>query len=236
MNHMTTRRLPGPLIGLMSIAAAAGLGGCPPRLQAADTPPKEALVLQLPAPTVRGTPEDLPKGPGIEPYSDKPRPPFLVPKGVRNLALGRPVTASVEPFTGDLSQLTDGKKEAVDADTIEMKKGVQYVQVDLGASCPLYAIVLWHDHRYLQVVHAVIVRVSDDPQFKTGVQTLFNNDQTNAAGQGIGADREYFETNQGKLIDAKGIKGRYVRCYSKGGSAGALNCWEEIEVYGLPAQ
>ena len=37
-----------------------------------------------------------------------------------------------------------------------------------------------------------------------------------AAGLGIGKDREYFETNEGKLVDAKGIKARYVRLYSKG--------------------
>jgi hypothetical protein len=35
---------------------------------AADT---EALVLSLPAPTLKGTPEQLPTGPGIEANSDK---------------------------------------------------------------------------------------------------------------------------------------------------------------------
>src|SRR5438445_6458314 len=71
---------------------------------AADPPPREALALQLPAPTLKGTPEDLPKGPNIEPLSDKPRPPFLAPKGVANVALGKPVTSNVPPFSGELSQ------------------------------------------------------------------------------------------------------------------------------------
>src|SRR5579859_3164590 len=86
---------------------------------------KEPLALQLPAPTLKGTPEDLPKAPTIEPISDKPRPPFMVPKGVKNVALGKPVTASVQPFNGELSQVTDGKKEAYDSDAVEMKKGTQ---------------------------------------------------------------------------------------------------------------
>ena len=40
----------------------------------------------------------------------------------------------------------------------------------------------------------------------------------------------------GRIIDGKGGKGRYLRTYTKGGSLSALNCWQEIEVYGLPAQ
>ena len=197
---------------------------------------KEALKLQLPAPTLKGTPEDLPKGPHIEPLSDKPRPPFLAPKGVQNVALGKPATGSVAPFVGEMSQVTDGKKEAVDADAVEFKKGTQWVQVDLGETYAIYAIAMWHDHRYIQVMHDVIVQVSDDPEFKNNVQTLFNNDVDNSSSLGLGTDREYFETNQGKIVDAKGAKGRYVRGYTKGSTSTALNCWQEIEVYALPAK
>jgi len=197
---------------------------------------KEALNLQLPAPTLKGTPEDLPKAPHIEPLSDKPRPPFLVPKGVKNVALGKPVTSSVAPFTGELKQVTDGKKEAFDYDAVEFKRGTQWVQIDLGEPCTVYAIALWHDHRYIQVMHDVILQVSDDPEFKTGVQTIFNNDVDNSSNFGIGTDREFFETNRGKLIDGKGAKGRYFRSYLKGSTSSALNCWQEIEVYGLPAK
>jgi hypothetical protein len=87
------------------------------------------------------------------------------------------------------------------------------------------------------VYRDVIVQVSDDPEFKTGVQTLFNNDQKNSAGLGIGTDREYFEnslTGAGKVIDAHGIQARYVRCYSKGSTDSALNSYIEVEAYGLP--
>jgi hypothetical protein len=205
---------------------------------AADAPAKdtEPLALKLPAPTLKGTPEDLPTGSNIEPLSDKPPRPFYVPKGVKNVALGRPVTASVKPFTGELSQITDGKKEAFDYDCVEMKKGTQWIQVDLGESLPIYAIAMWHDHRYIQVMHDVIVQVSDDPEFQNGVTTLFNNDVDNSSGLGVGTDREYFETHYGKIVDGKGVKARYVRCYTRGGSLSALNCWQELEVYALPSQ
>ena len=196
--------------------------------------PKEPLLLKLPAPTLKGTPGDLPTGPHLEPLSKEPRPPFLVPKGVANVALGKPVTGSVQPFSGELKQVTDGEKEAIDDHAVEMKKGTQWVQVDLGAPCAIYAVVVWHDHRYIQAMHDVIIQVSDDPEFKTGVQTLFNNDMDNSSGLGIGTDREYFETAEGKLVDAKGVKARYLRSYTKGSSSGALNCHQEIEVYGLP--
>ncbi len=215
--------------------ALAGLLLCLP-LFGAEAPAKEALALQLPAPTLKGTPEDLPKGPNIEPLTDKPRPPFMVPRGVTNVALDKPVTSSVAPFSGELNQITDGKKEAFDYDAVEFKKGTQWVQVDLGDTYSFYAIALWHDHRYIQVMHDVIVQVSDDPAFKTNVQTLFNNDLDNSAALGAGTDREYFETHQGKIIDAKGVKARYLRGYTRGSTSSALNCWQEIEIYALPAK
>jgi hypothetical protein len=196
---------------------------------------KEPLTLKLPDPTLKGTPEDLPKAPNIDPPQDKATS-FMVPKGVQNIAQGKTVTSSVPPYTGDLSQITDGKKEPVDSDAVEFKKGVQWVQVDLGAPAEIYAVALWHDHRYIQVTKCVIVQVSDDPEFKQNVTTLFNNDQENAAGLGAGTDRQYFETRFGKIIDGKGVKARYVRGYTKGTSQGAMNAWQEIEVYGLPAK
>jgi len=196
----------------------------------------EALKLQLPAPTLKGTPEDLPSGPNIEPIRDKPRPPFMVAKGVKNVALGKSATSSVKPFSGEIAQITDGKKEAFDYDAVEMKKGTQWAQVDLGEAATIHAIVLWHDHRYIQVMRDVIVQLSDDPEFKTGVTAVFNNDMDNSSGLGVGLDREYFETHEGKIIEVKGVKARYVRGYTKGGSLSALNCWQEMEVYALPAK
>src|ERR1041385_5699843 len=95
---------------------------------------------------------------------------------------------------------------------------------------------MWHDHRYVQAMHDVILQVSDDPEFKTGVTTLYNNDTDNSAGLGVGTDREYFELQFGRVVAGKGVKARYERGYTKGGSLTALNCWQELEVYALPAK
>jgi hypothetical protein len=214
------------------LSAAVALGVCSSAF-AADT---EALALKLPAATLKGTPEDLPTGPHIEPPSDKPPVPVQVPKGVVNVAAGKTVTASVQPFQGELAQITDGKKEPLDDDAVEMKKGVQWIQVDLGKEHEIHAVAMWHDHRYVQAFHDVIVQVSNDPEFKKDVTTLYNNDVDNSAGFGVGTDREYFEMRWGRTVPGKGAKGRYVRAYTKGSSLAALNCWEELEVYALPAK
>lgn len=197
---------------------------------------KAALKLELPAPTLKGTPEELPTGPNIEANSDKAPALPALSKGVQNVALNKAVTSSVKPFTGELEQITDGKKEAFDYDTVEMKRGSQWVQVDLGQSFTIEAIAIWHDHRYIQTMYDVIVQVSDDPEFKTGVTTLFNNDTDNSSGQGIGTDREYFERHWGRVFDGKNTKARYVRGYTKGSHLSALNCWQEIEVYAVPGK
>jgi hypothetical protein len=200
---------------------------------AADTEP---LVLQLPGHTPKGTPEDLPTGSTIEPMPTKAPKPIDIPKGCVNVALKKPVTSSVAPFLGDLNQITDGLKEPFDEQAVEMKKGSQWIQVDLGQEFEIHAIAMWHDHRYVQAMHDVILQVSNDPEFKTGVTTLYNNDVDNSSGQGVGTDREYFELEFGRVVPAKGVKARYVRGYTKGGSLSALNCWQEIEVYALPAK
>jgi hypothetical protein len=54
--------------------------------------------------------------------------------------------------------------------------------------------------------------------------------------RGGGRDREYFETYEGKLIKAAGIKARYIRFFSNGSSESALNEYTEIEVYGRPVK
>jgi hypothetical protein len=197
------------------------------------------LPLVLPEPALKGTPPNLPTNTSAEPLSSKARPVFLAPKGVANVALGKPVTASDSNLiSGDLSQITDGKKGAFEENVVTLRRGLQWVQIDLKGEFRLYAIVVWHDFAAPVVFRDVIVQVSDDPGFKSGVQTLFNNDQQNSAGLGAGTDREYFDnplTGAGKLIDAKGAKARYVRCYSHGSSDNALNTYIEVEAYGLPA-
>src|SRR5260370_29326732 len=94
--------------------------------------------------------------------------------------------------------------------------------MELGGPHEIFAIVLWHAHNTQKVYHDIIVKVADDADFKTNARILFNNDQDNSSGQGVGTDREYFETYEGRLIDPKGVKAQYVRLYSKGSTASAL--------------
>ena len=110
----------------------------------------------------------------------------------------------------------------------------QWVQVDLGASRALHAILVWHYHSQARVYHDVVAQVSDDPAFKTGVTTVYNNDHDNSAKLGAGADKEYIEVAEGRLIDAKGTKGRFVRLYSNGNTTNDLSHYVEVEVYGSP--
>lgn len=227
MNYRLTRR-----IGVFALSAVIATNAL--TLLAADTAP---LPLKLPMPSFKGTPDDLPKGEHIEPFTDKPRAPFMAPAGVQNVALNKKVTSSDKsPITGSVSQITDGNKDAIDDAVVEMHKGVHWVQIDLEKDFDVAALLIWHDHRYVQVFRCVVVQAADDPDFTKNVRTFFNNDYENTAGLGIGSDKQYFETNQGKLIDTKSAKARYLRFYSKGSNASALNCYTEIEVWALPSK
>lgn len=210
---------------LMTLTCAAMVG------QAADEPMIK-LKLDLPKPLFTGTPPAL-KSSNLEPKRTAPRPDMMVPEGVVNLAKGKPVTGSdANPVIGDLSMVTDGDKDGADGSNVELGPGKQYVQIDLGKTGTLYAIAVWHYHSQARVYRDVVVQVSDDADFIKDVQTVFNNDHDNSSGLGVGKDKEYIETNEGKLIDAKGVKGRYVRLHSNGNTSGDVNHYIEVEVYG----
>jgi len=202
-------------------------------------PPNESekipLKLVLPKPALITTPLNI-RVERLEPLRRGPRPPFLVPEGTRNLALGKPVSSSdPEPIIGSLKQITDGDKEAKESSYVELQPGTQWVQIDLGQPGKIYAIVFWHFHRSTRVYFDVIVQVSNDPDFIESV-TLFNNDHDNSSGQGVGEDLHYLDTYEGKLIDARGVTARYVRLYSNGyirGNIGEWNHYTEVEVYGV---
>ncbi|MFW6161408.1 MAG: hypothetical protein ACODAJ_01485 [Planctomycetota bacterium] len=194
------------------------------------------LDIKLPRPEYRETPKDIKPRPTLEPPRAKPRPPFLAPPGCRNLALRKPVAASDdEPIAGELEQITDGNKSGDTESFVELPQGRQRIQIDLGEPSRLYAIVVWHNHGAPVIYHDVAVQVAADADFITGVRTLFNNDYDNSLGLGIGKDKEYIEDNQGRLIDAKGVTARYVRCYTRGNTASVSNHYIEVEVYGKPA-
>jgi len=193
---------------------------------------KVPIPLELPRPLFVGTPVPI-NVPNLEKPSGAKRAPFLAPAGTVLLSKGKPVTASdAYPVIGEIPFVTDGEKDGSDGTFVEFGPELQWVQVDLGATDTLQAIVVWHFHAQARVYHDVIVQVSDDANFKTGVTTLFNNDYDNSAKLGVGKDPSYVETAEGRLIDAKGVKARYVRLYSNGNTTNELNHYVEVEVFG----
>ena len=218
------------LLVALSLAVSAGLV----TLAAQAPAGQEELTLKLPKPMFIGTPTNL-KSANLEKVTGKSRGPFYVPKGTVLLSLKKKVTSSdSQPVIGELDMITDGEKGGGDGFFVELGPMPQWVQIDLGASHPLHAILLWHYHSQARVYRDVVVQVSDDPAFKSGVTTVFNNDHDNSAKLGAGPDKEYIEVAEGRLIDPKGVKGRYVRLYSNGNTTNDLNHYVEVEVYGSP--
>jgi len=193
------------------------------------------LKTQLPPPLFVGTPAPL-NVPNLEPPTKGKRPDFLVPAGTVNLAKNKKVTASdSNPNVGTLDMVVDGDKDGNEGSWVELGPGKQWVQIDLAKKAEIYAVLIWHFHSQARVYRDVVVQVSDDPTFKSGVTTLFNSDFSNTFGLGAGKNLNYVETYQGKLIDTKGAKGRYVRLYSNGNTSNKLNHYIEVEVWGKPA-
>ncbi len=194
------------------------------------------IDIELPKPMFVGTPQPA-RVPNLEKPLGKLRPPFLAPPGTKNVALGKPITASdEEPIIGEIEMITDSDKEAADGSYVELGPFLQHVTIDLEAQYEIYAIVVWHYHKQARVYFDVVVQIADDPDFISNVKAVFNNDIDNPAGLGVGKDMHYVETNEGRLIDTKGVQGRYVRLYSNGNNANDLNHYIEVEVYGKPVE
>ncbi len=191
------------------------------------------LETELPAEKIEGSPP--PKNiPNLMPRPKK-FPTFLVPEGTVLLSKDKKVTSSDDyPILGEFPLVTDGDKEANEGSFLELVDGKQWVQIDLEKSAPLYGIIVWHYHAAKRVYHDVIIQVSDDAEFKSGVTTLYNNDYDDSYGFGKGKNRPYIESRYGLLVDGKGTKGRYVRLHSRGSSSGDTNQYTEVEVYGKP--
>jgi len=195
------------------------------------------VKIEYPEAVFVGTPDNLSSIPNIEPKKPEGhiRLPIMAPMGTVNVALGKSVTGTDEdPITGDLSYFTDGDKEAQDGSYAEFAPGKQYYTVDLEAKHNIYGIMLWHYHKTGRVYFDIIVQTADDPDFIDNVHILFNNDIDNTFGLGAGTDMNYVEESKGKMIDGKGVQGRYVRFYSNGNNDSDLNHYIEIEVYGTP--
>jgi hypothetical protein len=190
------------------------------------------LKLDVPPLQLEGTPVPV-KLANLD-SSKKPNPQPEVPADVTNVALNKPVTASDDfPLMGDLVQITDGDKGGSAGSVVELMGGVQWVQIDLEKQAEIFAVAVWHYHSQERAYDDVVVQLSDDPEFKKDVVTIFNADHDNSAKLGQGKDKAWIQTNEGKLIVCeKPVKARYIRLYSNGNSTNETNAYIEVEVYG----
>ena len=197
---------------------------------------KVALKIQFPSPHSSGTPKEI-KSDNLEPDRGpgKLRPPIMVePEFAKKLTTeDTKVTTSEEAVTGENEYVVDGDKTPDATSMLQLPGGVQWVQLDLGAEHVISAVCVWHDQGDERVYKDVIMQISNDPKFLEGVTTIFNNDHDDSAKLGKkGTDKEYRERNDGRPVDAKLTKGRYVRCYSNGSTSEPVNNYIEIEVFG----
>ena len=189
------------------------------------------LTTALPPELIEGTPKPMSVPNLVQAPTAEPE--FFVPAGTVLLSKGKKVTSSDDnPIIGTLNLITDGEKDAGEGYFVELLDGKQWVQIDLEKTADISAIWMWHFHSQKRAYHDVIVQISDDPKFATGVTTVFNNDYDESSKMGKGSDAPYVESRYGKIVDGKGTKGRYVRLYSMGNTSNEMNHYIEVEVYG----
>jgi hypothetical protein len=210
-------------------ASGTGSGSANP----GGTPGGVPLAIEFPPELIEGTPTPMNVPNLVQPPTAAPQ--FLVPEGTVLLSAGKPVTSSDDdPIIGTLDLITDGDKEAGEGYFVELLDGLQWVQIDLEASAEIHGVWVWHFHSQKRAYHDVIIQISDDADFKSGVTTVYNNDYDNSAGMGKGSDNPYVESRFGLVVNGQGTKGRYVRLYSNGNTANEMNHYIEVEVYGKP--
>lgn len=179
---------------------------------------------------------------------------IYLPKGASNVAFNKPVTSSDEtprgsfqtsesgsikipltpPLHGTLTLVTDGDKKWEDGSFVELASGTQWVQIDLQNVFTIHGVLLWHYYGLGCLYRDVIIQLADDADFTKNLRTVYNNDDDNSSGLGIGKDREFYESNKGQWIPIAAQRARFVRLYSRGNSRDPLNIYTEVEVWGSP--
>lgn len=199
--------------------------------EAAPPPGTVKLTPELPPPGPMGTPS----GYISKAFDWKDQEPLFVPEGAALLSVGRPVTSGDNKTRPDaLKKITDAKKSWEESYVVTLSPGLQWVQVDLGEEQKIDAVAVWHAYEREKAYHDIIVKISNEPEFKEAT-VLYNNDFDLSAEMGEGQDKEYFENRFGRIIDGKGTAARYVRLYSQGNSEDDANHYIEVEVWGRPA-
>jgi hypothetical protein len=192
-----------------------------------------AINIELPKPFFGGTPISC-WAPNFEMTDYKDRVPFMAPKGTAIISRGKPIVASATPTLGELKQIVDGDKNYKKASLVELPEGIQWVQIDLEKTSAIYAVLVWHFHEGKRIYFDVVLQLSVDADFKNGTTTLSNSDYQNNLGFGAGKDKIYIEDHEGRLIDARGARGRYLRIYGNGSTHSDFNHFVEVEVWGKP--
>jgi hypothetical protein len=147
-----------------------------------------------------------------------------------NVALNRPVTSNGTLDTPEYA--TDGMVDINYANGLN--GGTQWLQMDFGVSYSINQVSLWHYYPDGRTYHDVIVQLSNDVNFTSGVTTVFNNDTNNSCGQGTGTGAEYAETSTGKTITFTTVAARYLRTWLNGSNANAYNHWIEVQAFADP--
>lgn len=152
--------------------------------------------------------------------------------GPVNIGFNRTVTSSstiTNPEGG--AGIVDGVVDTA-AFTNLQDTGAQWVQIDLGQSADVHKLKLWHYYADGRTYNDVIMQLSNDAAFSTGVTTVFNNDTNNSVGQGTGSDSAYAESASGKTVSFTPVNARYIRFWSNGSNVNGYNHYVEAEVYG----
>lgn len=198
------------------------------------------LPVELPEAVPGATPVNLTGIPNLEEDTGASHPDFFVPEGTTNVALKKPVTGTDEdPIGGPLSMIVDGEMKGDEGGYLTLGRFEQHITVDLEVPHEIYAIMIWHYNKEKRVYFDVVVQIADDPDFTENMEVVFNNDDDGTLGLGIGKDKNYIENgkgesdySKGKLINAKGTKGRYVRFHSNGNNSNDMNHYVEVAVFG----
>lgn len=216
------------MAAVFAMALVSVIGWC------ADEPELVPLKVGEAKPSFRGPDRSIRMRNLEPPRGGKPRPAIMVPKAATNVISRGCRVISSDPHvpSGTLALITDGDKEDAEKGVVELQEGVQWIQLDLGCEREIYAVSVWHIHGEINSYHDVICQLSNDTWFGEGVETIFNNDHDNSSGLGVGSDKNYIETWEGRTFAAGGRKARYVRLYSNGNVGNNKNHYTEVEIYG----
>ena len=148
----------------------------------------------------------------------------MVPPGLSNVALGKTVTSSDTNTIGpkNWSKSPTATRKPTNTASSSCAKARNGCKLIWAARRKFTPSSSGTRHDEPKVYHAVVAQVADNADFTQNVRTLFNNDHQNLDHLGAGTEREYFETNEGKLIEGKGTVARYVRLYSDGSTSQPL--------------